>query len=76
MCPKKTRISLRIQAVWSFFVVRIEHFESKMRTVKILIKMRKYTGWSESSLGAHVREYVFCSIYGVHISMSIIETRN
>ena len=32
---------------------------SKMRLVKILIRLRECTGWFESSLGAHVRRYVF-----------------
>ena len=45
------------------FVVRIKKrwhpFLSKRRPVVILIRLRKYTGWSESLLGAHVRRYVF-----------------
>ena len=32
---------------------------SKMRAVKILIRLRESAGWSESSLGAHVQRYVF-----------------
>ena len=32
---------------------------SKIRPVKSLIKLRQYAGWSASSLGAHVRRYVF-----------------
>ena len=32
---------------------------SKMRLVKILIRLRESAGWSESSLGAHIRTYVF-----------------
>ena len=32
---------------------------SKMRPVKILIRLRECADWSESSLGAHVRRYVF-----------------
>ena len=31
----------------------------KIRPVKILIRLRECAGWSESSLGAHVRRYVF-----------------
>ena len=31
---------------------------SKMRPVEILIRLREGAGWSESSLGAHVRKYV------------------
>ena len=43
-----------------------EHFlrpwSSKMRPMKILIRLRECAVWSESSLGAHVRRYVFwCS---------------
>ena len=32
---------------------------SKTRPVKILIRLRECAVWSESSLGAHVRRYVF-----------------
>ena len=32
---------------------------SKMRLVKILIRLRECAVWSESSLGAHIRRYVF-----------------
>ena len=32
---------------------------SKMRPVKIQIRLRECTGWSESRLGAHFRRYVF-----------------
>ena len=34
---------------------------SKMRSVMILISLCECAGWSESSLGAHVRRYVFWS---------------
>ena len=33
-----------------------------MRPVKILIRLRECAGWSESSLGAFVRRYVFCRL--------------
>ena len=32
---------------------------SKMRPVKILIRLRKCAGWSESSLGGHIWKYIF-----------------
>ena len=32
---------------------------SKMRPVRILIRQRECAGWSDSSLGTHVRRYVF-----------------
>ena len=42
---------------------------SKMRPVKILIRLCECTGWSESQLGAHVRRYIFwcCGSYLVLI---------
>ena len=41
---------------------------SKMCPVKILIRLRECAGWSKSSLGAHVRRYVFwrCSFFVLH----------
>ena len=36
----------------------VHHWLSKMFAVKILIRLRECAGWSESSLGAHVRRYV------------------
>ena len=33
---------------------------SRMCPVKILIRLRECAGWSESSLGAHIRRYFFC----------------
>ena len=41
-----------------------------MRTTKTLIRLRGRAGWSESSLGAHVRRYVFSHFdsYGFGIS--------
>ena len=59
--PVMTQISLRIRIVWSVFIVCLKelcHWLSKMRPVKILIRLPEYAGWSESSLGAHVRKYV------------------
>ena len=48
--------------IW-VFVVRMKKLcmhpcLSKMHPVKILIRLRECTGWSESSLGAHVRRFV------------------
>ena len=39
---------------------------SRMRLVKILIRLCKCTAWSESLLGTHVRRYVFW-FYGLYI---------
>ena len=39
--------------------VTLHPWLSKMRPVKILIRLRECTGWSKSSLSAHVRRYVF-----------------
>ena len=36
---------------------------SKMRSVKILIRLCECAGWSESSLGAQVRRYVFRAMW-------------
>ena len=40
-----------------------------MRTTKTLIRLRGCAGWSESSLGAHVRRYIFlrCSSFCLRI---------
>ena len=59
--PAKIQISLRVQPVRSAFVVARINFKSlaiHIYPVKNLIKLRKYEGWSESSLCAHVRRYV------------------
>ena len=40
------------------FVVRMKNL-SILFTVKILIRLRECAGWSESSLGAQIRMYVF-----------------
>ena len=37
----------------------LHHWLSKMRPRKILVSLRTCAGWSESSLGAHVRRYVY-----------------
>ena len=59
----KTQISLGIHTVWSesslsawrnFAPLAIQN-----TPVKILIRLHKCTGWSESLLGAHVWRYVF-----------------
>ena len=46
---------------------------SKIRPVKVLIRLRECAGWSESSLGAHVRRYVFWR-YGSFILHGITKT--
>ena len=47
------------QSDLSFPCPHEETLHPKMRTVKILIRLGECAGWSESSLGAHVRRYVF-----------------
>ena len=67
MRQTKTKISLRIRAVWSVFVCSLEitlhPWVFKMRTVKILIRLRECAGWSESSLSARP-ESTFSWRYG------------
>ena len=62
--PKEDSNRTEFRVVWSVFIVRMEkHWifgKYKMRSVKIRIRLRECAGWSESSLGAHVRRYVFC----------------
>ena len=51
-----------VQSDWSLCCPHEETLPlrmSKMRPVKILIRLCEYAGWSESSLGAHVKKYVF-----------------
>ena len=58
----KTPVSLCIHAVWSVSVVRMKkphRLLSKMRLLEILMRLRECAVWSESSLGAYVRRYVF-----------------
>ena len=60
--PTKTQIRLRIAQ--SDLSLRCPHeeilhpFLSKKRPVMILIRLHECAGWSESSLGAHVRRYI------------------
>ena len=57
--PTKTQISLRIRAVWSESSLpawrNFASLLSKMRQVKIMIRLRECAGWSESLLGTQVR---------------------
>ena len=78
--PTKTQISLRIRAVWSVFVVRMKklclsypkwrNFASlpiqNASSLKIVIRLRGCTGWSESSLGAHVWRFIFLTLRHIH----------
>ena len=60
---------------WAHFgYPRVQSFF--MRTTMTLIRLRGCAGWSESSLGAHARRYVFscCDSYGKMTSFSYIET--
>ena len=56
----KTQVSLRICIVWSIFVppVRKLCFLGYTKYAQWRFWMRECTGWSVSSLGAHVRWYV------------------
>ena len=57
----ENELSTWIKSESSLSVWRSIHpWLSKQCPVKILIRLRECTGWSESSLGAHVRRYVFC----------------
>ena len=63
ICAQRRQINLSIPQ--SNQSLRYPHeeslypWQSKMCLVKILIRLRKCAVWSESSLGAHVRWYVF-----------------
>ena len=57
MRPAKTQPGAGIRAVWSIFAVRpMESLGPKVSSCRQwrLIRLGKCTGWSESSLGAHV----------------------
>ena len=63
-CAQQRLKSACASAVWSESVVQMKKFASvaiQNCPVKILIRLYKCTGWSESSLGAHVRKYFFLS---------------
>ena len=65
--PTKTQISMSISAVWSEASLSawktLYLWLTRMRPVKILIRLRECEGWSESSLGTHVRWYLFWPCY-------------
>ena len=59
--PSVESDQLRICAVWCPNCPHGKTWharQSKMRSAKILIRLCECTGWSESSLGAHVQKYV------------------
>ena len=60
--PAKTQISLRVRTVWSEASlpakVNLDRLPSKDYTEKTLNRLRECAGWSEYSLGTHVRMYV------------------
>ena len=91
----KTQVSLYFRAVWSesSFVqsdqsLRCPHEETlhpwlpKMHTVKILIRLRECAGWSETSLGAHVRRdvlrlyYLLQLLIQVRLSVCYVRTKS
>ena len=47
-----------VQTVRCPYAETLHHWPSIMRSVKILISLRGCTGWSKSSLGAHIRRYI------------------
>ena len=55
--PVHPQCLIRIFVVHMKKLCNIDH--PKMRPVKILIRLCECAGWSESSLGAHVRRYIF-----------------
>ena len=61
VCPAKTQVSLCSHAVWSVFIVHMKKLcrLSNMCSLKILIRLPEFAGRFESSLGAHIRTYVF-----------------
>ena len=73
---RKTQISPSIQTVWSESSLSAWETYSgypKCAQGKMLIILRECTGWSKSSLDAHVRGYVlgrydsFISLFSVHV---------
>ena len=58
VCPMKTHPRSLIR-VGCLPEETLQPWLPKMRQVKILIRLRECAGWSESSLIAHVRMYVF-----------------
>ena len=58
VCPAKTQISLGIHPDWSVFAVCMKkvwvHSYPLSAWQRLLIRLGKCPGWSESSLGAHV----------------------
>ena len=71
--PKQTQINLRIiRAVWSVFFVTAPHEEtlirwlSKMRPVKIQIRLRECAVWFESSLCAMSEDTFFWTLQLIH----------
>ena len=58
--------------IWAFIVcTRKQHFWlSKMYPEEILIRLREYAGWPESSLGAPIGRYVFwrCGSICYHVA--------
>ena len=56
MRQAKIKISLRICTVWSeSSLSACRKFAKKCTQRRFLFRQREYTGWSESSLGAHVQ---------------------
>ena len=61
MSAKRKLKSTSVQSDQSLFPHEetLHPWLSEMRLVKFLIILRKLAGWSESSLGAHIRRYDF-----------------
>ena len=62
--PTKTKITPHTRCLIRVLIIRRigKLWLSKMRPVKIPIRLRECAGWSESSLGAFVQRYVFCRL--------------
>ena len=79
MRPTKTQVSLRIRAVRSDFVFRIRKLHpllSNMCPVKILIRLRECSGWSESSVAGHTCQKVYVSDVGAHLILNVNQKQN
>ena len=49
-------------------VETLHPWSSRMCTVMILIRLHKYAGWSESTLGPHIQRYILCC-YGSFVGI-------
>ena len=75
MCDRRRHKSSSTScSPFSVFVVHMMKqyaWLSQIRPVKILIRLRESAGWSESSLGAHVRRHVFCRCCSFRVNVIV-----